>query len=80
MAHGIFDLVGLAAALVFALPIALFGLQRLGSGEPLMGLALLCIAVGMVLVEEYVTTPRDVPKEVASAAVERAVDSPDDEE
>ncbi len=80
MGYGIFDLVGLAAALLFSLPVALFGLQRLAAGEPLMGVALLGIAVGMVLAEEYILTPRDILKAIATSAVENGVDQPDDEE
>ena len=80
MARGILDLVGLLATLVFALPVALFGLQRLAAGEPLMGAALIGIAVGMVLVEEYVTSPRDLPAEVASSAVGKVAEPPDEDE
>jgi hypothetical protein len=80
MAHGIFDLVGLLGVLIFALPVALFGLQRLAAGEALMGVALLVIAVGMVAVEQYFMSPGDIPKELARDVVEERVDPSDDEE
>ncbi|MEF8776753.1 MAG: hypothetical protein V5A43_09670 [Haloarculaceae archaeon] len=80
MGRGIFDLIGLLGVLIFALPVALFGLQRLVAGEPLMGVVTIGIAVGMVAVEEYLTSPRDIPTEVASAAVGKAVETPDDDE
>jgi hypothetical protein len=80
MGTGIMDLIGLAAALAFAIPVALFGLGRLAGGEVLMGGALLGVAVLMVVVEEYVLTPSDLPKVIASKAVRRAVDRSDDEE
>lgn len=80
MGLGILDLIGLAAALVFAVPVALFGLERLVAGDALLGGVLLAIAAGMVLVEEYVTTPRDVPAVVASEAASRVATVEDDED
>lgn len=80
MGRGIFDLIGLLGVLIFALPVALFGLTRLVAGEPLMGVVMIGIAVGMVAVEEYIMSPRDIPAEVASATVEKAIETPDDEE
>lgn len=80
MGLGILDMVGLVAALAFAIPVALFGLERLVAGDALLGGALLGIAAGMVIVEEYVTTPRDIPAAVASEAASRVVTTDDEED
>jgi hypothetical protein len=69
VSRGIIGLVQLAATLVLAVPVALLGLQFLTRGEALAGVAFLAIAAGMVAIEEYVLTPRDLP----AAAVERVV-------
>lgn len=65
MGTGILDTVGLMAAVVFAVPVAFLGVDFLLGGKVLLGAAFLAIAVLMVAVEEYVTTPRDVPAAVA---------------
>jgi len=77
MSRGILDLVGLAATLVFAVPVALLGLRFLSGGEPLVGAAFLAIAAGMVAIEEYVLTPRDVPGLLAQRVVGRVAKEPE---
>ena len=79
MARGIIGTVQLVATLVFAIPVGLLGVMRLVAGETLFGGALLVAAVGMVLVEEYLTTPQDVPAMAAEKAVGTVVEDPDDE-
>ena len=78
MSRGIIGLVQLAAALVLATPVALLGLQFLTRGELLAGAAFLAIAAGMVLVEEYLVTPRDVPGMVAERVVGRVAKGPEE--
>lgn len=68
MARGIIETVQLAATLLFAIPVGLFGLDTLRSGDPLLGGLFLAIAVGMVLLQQYLTTPTDVPAAVAEKA------------
>lgn len=79
MARGIIGTVQLVATLVFAIPVGLLGFMRLVEGDTVFGGALLVVAVGMVLVEEYLTTPQDVPAMAAEKAVGTVVDDPDEE-
>jgi hypothetical protein len=80
MARSILGLVGLGATLVFALPAAVLGLEfLLVQGRTVAGVALVVVAVLMVAVEEYVTTPDDVPSIVAKQTVGRLADSDDED-
>ncbi|EJN59498.1 hypothetical protein SAMN04487950_2966 [Halogranum rubrum] len=76
---GIMDTVGLAASLVFAIPVAIFGMNRLLDGQQLFGAGLLLVAALMVLLPQKLTTPMDIPQKVAGKAVGKAVKEPDDE-
>lgn len=60
MRLGIIDMIGLAATLIFALPVANFGVTRLLAGEATMGVALLVVAVAMVAVPHYFMDPRTI--------------------
>ncbi|WP_117593006.1 DUF7533 family protein [Haloprofundus halophilus] len=80
MALGILDTIGLAATLVFAIPVAIYGIEQLASGETLFGVALLAVAAAMVLVPRYVTTPDDIPGKAAEKAVGSAVKNPEKNE
>lgn len=60
MRLGIIDMVGLAATLIFALPVANFGVDRLLAGESVMGIALIVIAVAMVAVPHYFMDPQAI--------------------
>jgi hypothetical protein len=71
-------MVGLAASLVFALPVGVFGLSRLAAGETTLGGLLLVVAVLMVALPQYVTTPGDLPAAAASRLVGRAVEPPEE--
>ena len=77
---GILEMVGLAATLVFAIPVALFGLEHLVGGDTLVGVGLLVVAVLMVVLPRRLTTPQDIPGEVAERVVGSAVKSDDDSE
>lgn len=79
MARSILGTVGLALTLAFAIPVAFLGLDKLLAGETVVGGAFLGLAVLMVLVEEYVTTPMDVPGKVAEKTIGRVVTEPDEE-
>jgi hypothetical protein len=77
MAKGILETVGLALTLVFAIPVALLGAQfLLLEGRPLFGVAFLAIAVLMVVIEEYLTTPTDLPSLLFGRTVETVVEEP----
>jgi len=79
MARSITGTIGLAATVALAAPIALFGVNRLLDGETVVGGAAIAVAVGMLLVEEYLTTPTDIPGKVVDGTVGRVVKSPDEE-
>jgi len=77
MKLGLLDMVGLATAFAFAIPLAHFGVLRLQGGDPL-GWGFLAVAALIVLVEQYLTTPRDVPEMVAERVVGGAVEEPEE--
>ena len=60
MRLGILDTIGLAMTVIFAFPVANFGVTRLLAGEPVIGIALIGVAVAMVAVPHYFTDPRTV--------------------
>ena len=64
MRLGIIDMIGLAATLIFALPVANFGLTRLLAGETVMGIALVVVAVAMVAIPHYFIDPRTILKKL----------------
>ncbi|WP_254543212.1 DUF7533 family protein [Halomarina pelagica] len=78
MARGIIGTLQLAVTVAFAAPIALLGLSFLRSGETLLGAGFVAFAVLMLLVEEYLTTPQDVPAKVAEKAVGTVLPDEDD--
>jgi hypothetical protein len=65
---------------VFALPVGLLGVQFLLDGKTLLGGGFLGIAVLMVALEEYLTTPTDVPGAVAEKTLGKVAKTPEDEE
>ncbi|WP_435064551.1 DUF7533 family protein [Halobaculum sp. EA56] len=77
MSLGILDQVGLAATLIFALPVAVYGLQRVLDGSTLAGVGFLVVAALMVLLPRRLTTPEDVPAKAAETAVGSVVKEPD---
>ena len=77
---GIIGTIQLAATLVFALPIALLGIEKLLAGDTTVGAAFVGVAVLMIVLEEYLTSPTDVPKSVAQKTIGKVAKTPDDEE
>ncbi|WP_254273172.1 DUF7533 family protein [Haloarcula marina] len=77
MAQGILDTLGLAAVLVLAAPIALFGFEHVVRGDLVMGGVYLGVAAGLILVEQYLTTPTDLPGMVAEKTVGAVVKTDD---
>jgi hypothetical protein len=75
---GIVRTIELAAALVFAVPVAGFGVSQLLDGQTAVGAGLLVIAALMVVVPYRLTTPGDIP----GIAAEKAAGSvlPEDED
>lgn len=81
MRLGLLETVGVAGSLVFAIPLGIYAIERLLGGETAVGGAFLLVAVLMVLLPKYLTTPGDLPGMAAERAVEGAVaDSEESEE
>lgn len=78
MPEGIVDTLQFAATAVFAAPVALFGLLKLGEGDPIAGVGFVVIAVGMLAAEEIITSPTDLPETVVERVVGRVAKSPDE--
>lgn len=80
MSLGITGTIQLAATLVFAVPVGIFGLNTMLAGDTLFGGLVVLVAVLMVALPHYLTTPGDIPGSIAEKAVGTAVKTPDDEE
>jgi hypothetical protein len=76
---GIIEMVGLAATLVFAIPVALFGLERVVAGDAVVGAGLLVVAALMVVLPRRLTTPQDLPGAVAERVVGSVVETDEDD-
>jgi hypothetical protein len=74
----IIDQLQLLATLVFAIPLAMFGVDKLLAGSTDIGLAAVGIAALMVVLEEYVIKPSDVAADAAKSAAETVVEEPDE--
>lgn len=72
------DTVGLAASLVFAIPVGIFALDQLLTGDRMVGAILLVVAVLMVVIPRRLTTPQDIPGKVVERAVGSVVTDPDE--
>ncbi|TSD10000.1 hypothetical protein DP107_13510 [Haloglomus irregulare] len=79
MARSILGTLGLALTLAFALPVAYLGAEFLLDGRTVQGLLFLGLAALMVGVERYVTTPMDLPGEIAGRVLGGMVKEPSDE-
>ena len=60
MQLGLVDLPGLATTLVFAIPVANFGVTQLLAGRTVAGIALVGVAVAMVVLPQYFLDPKRV--------------------
>ena len=60
MQLGIMDLIGLATTLVFAIPVANFGVIQLLAGKAVAGVALVGVAVAMVVLPQYFLDPKRI--------------------
>ncbi|MEF8781924.1 MAG: hypothetical protein V5A39_01115 [Haloarculaceae archaeon] len=79
MSRGIVGTLQLAASVVVAVPVAAFGLFSIAEGDPLLGVGFLALSVLVVVVEEAVTSPTDVPSMVLERVAGRVVETPDEE-
>ncbi len=80
MSRGVIELLELAGAVVFAIPVAFFGLLMFIEGRPLLGVVFLLLAGLMTLGKEYVPTPQDIPAAALGGLVGRIAKDPDEEE
>jgi hypothetical protein len=79
MRLGLLATIQLVATVVFAAPVGIFGLTRLTEGDLLLGGGLLAVAIAMVALPQYLTTPGEIPLKIVERLVGRAVVTPDDE-
>jgi len=79
--RGIVGTLKLAAAVAFAVPVAIMGTTFLLGDQQLLGAGFLVLAALMIAAEEYLATP--TPSDAATEAAERVagsvLDDPDDE-
>jgi hypothetical protein len=80
MRLGILETLGLAASLVFALPVGGLGVTFLLDGRYPLGAGLVVVAVLMVVLPRRLTTPTDLPAAAVERVVGRAVEVPDEDE
>ena len=71
MRLGLLDMIGLAASLVFALPLANYAVIRLVAGEVALGVALLVVAVAMVVLPQYFLDPARIARRLLSGLLPR---------
>ena len=79
MAPGILGTLQLAATVIFAIPVALFGVESLLGGNTALGVASLLVATLMVALPHYLTTPTDVPVSMAERVTGRVVKTEEEE-
>ncbi len=80
MRLGLLGTIQLAATVVFAAPVGIFGVTRLSEGDLLLGGGLTAVAVAMVALPHFLTTPGEIPMRILERVVGRAVVRPDDDE
>lgn len=80
MSRGILELVGWMTAVLVVVPPAFAGVGLLFRGNLAIGVVLLCVAVGMAVADQYITTPGDVPLMIASKLVGVVAREPDEDE
>jgi len=71
MRLGLLDMIGLAASLVFALPLANYAVVRLFAGELAVGVGLLVVAVGMVVLPQYFLDPARILRRLLAGLLPR---------
>jgi len=69
MRLGLLDMIGLATTLVFALPVANFGVLRALDGEVLFGVSLVVVAVAMVVIPQYFFNPARIIRGLARSLI-----------
>ena len=80
MSRGVIEFLQFAGSVVFAVPVAFFGILQFTDGNPLVGAGFLLLSVVMVLGREYVTSPQDLPAAALQRVAGAVAKDPDDEE
>jgi hypothetical protein len=80
MRLGILDTIGLAATLVFAIPIAFVGVRLVLEDQLFLGGFLLLTAGLMVYLQRVATTPEDIPIKIAEKLTGGLVKPPEEDE
>ena len=78
MTLGLMDMIGLAASLVFALPLANYAVIRLLAGEFALGGGLLVVAAAMVVLPQYFLDPGRILRGLVSGLLPRQLRGDDD--
>ncbi|TKX47100.1 hypothetical protein EXE41_06945 [Halorubrum sp. SD690R] len=78
MRLGVLDMIGLAASLVFALPLANYAVVRLFAGEVALGAGLLVVAAAMVVLPQYFLDPATILRRLLSGLLLRQLRGDDD--
>ncbi|WP_418283878.1 DUF7533 family protein [Halorubrum sp. DTA46] len=71
MRLGLTDMIGLAASLIFAIPLGNFALIRLLAGEVALGVGLLVVAAAMVILPQYFLDPGRIVRGLLSGLLPR---------
>jgi hypothetical protein len=75
---GIIDTIKLAGTLVLALPAAIAGLELvLIRGQTTIGVALVGLAIGLVVIQHWLTLPTDIPELFAKRLVGAVTKEPE---
>lgn len=77
---GIIDTIKLGGTLILAIPAALFGLEALAAGQVVYGGLILTLAVGLVVIQHYLTLPTDVPEMLLGRVVGAITKDPEEVE
>ena len=80
MARGVIEFLQFAGSVVFAVPVAFFGVLKVTQGDALVGAGFFVLSVVMVLGREYVTSPQDLPAAALQRVAGVVAKDPDDEE
>jgi hypothetical protein len=79
MTLGLMDMIGLAASLVFAIPLANYAILRLAAGEVALGGGLLIVAVAMVVLPQYFLDPAKIIRGLISGLLPSQLRGGDEE-
>lgn len=76
---GIIDTIKLAGTLVLAIPAALAGIDFLTNGRTAIGATLIGLAIGLVVIQHWLTMPTDIPELLAKRVVGTVTKEPESE-